>query len=293
MARRGFLYKDILSFYYPGTEIVKGVAEKMETKTIKASYQVDKFKYMAEKKWKYVAGGATAGEVDCSGAFTYWYKQAGSYMYHGSNSMWRKYSTETGKIGEIDLVPGMAVYKIRKWKSDQSGNPWYKTDPGDVYHVGLYIGNNTVIEAKGTRYGVVHSKQEEWTHAGRLKYTEYDLDNEGEKISNNELWPKYGFVSTNSGQLNMRKEPYIGAEILLRLDKGTQIVLTGYKDGWYSVEHDGHIGHVSSEYVTVSEKTPEYRYLVTFTIDNRDTLQELTAILKDFGVTPEIEEVVD
>lgn len=113
---------------------------------------------MADNKWKYVAGGAKAGEVDCSGAFTYWYKQAGSYMYHGSNSMWRKYSTEVGKIGEIDLVPGMAVYKIRDWKSDQSENPWYQTEPGDVYHVGLYIGGDQVVEAKGTRYGVVYSK---------------------------------------------------------------------------------------------------------------------------------------
>lgn len=113
---------------------------------------------MADKKWKYVAKSARAGEVDCSGAFTYWYKEAGSYMYHGSNSMWRKYSTEVGKIGEIELVPGMAVYKIREWKSDQYANPWYQTEPGDVYHVGLYIGGDQVVEAKGTRYGVVYSK---------------------------------------------------------------------------------------------------------------------------------------
>lgn len=113
---------------------------------------------MADKKWKYVAGGAKAGEVDCSGAFTYWYKQDGSYMYHGSNTMWRNYTTQTGKIGEIDLVPGMAVFKVRDWKSTESGNNWYETDPGDVYHVGLYIGGNQVVEAKGTRYGVVYSK---------------------------------------------------------------------------------------------------------------------------------------
>ena len=113
---------------------------------------------MADNKWKYVAGGAKAGEVDCSGAFTYWYKQADSYMYHGSNTMWRKYSTAVGKIGEIELVPGMAVYKIRKWDSSQSDNTWYQTEPGDVYHVGLYIGDGMVVEAKGTRYGVVYSK---------------------------------------------------------------------------------------------------------------------------------------
>lgn len=47
---------------------------------------------MADQKWRYVAGGASEGEVDCSGAFTYWYKKAGSTMAHGSNTMWREYS---------------------------------------------------------------------------------------------------------------------------------------------------------------------------------------------------------
>lgn len=38
MARQGLSYLDILSFYYPNTEILKGAEKAMSTKTVKASY---------------------------------------------------------------------------------------------------------------------------------------------------------------------------------------------------------------------------------------------------------------
>lgn len=295
MARQGLSYLDILSFYYPNTEILKGAEKAMSTKTVKASYQVDKFKYMVENKWKYVAGGAKAGEVDCSGAFTYWYNQAGSYMYHGSNSMWRKYSTQVGKIGEIELVPGMPVYKIRDWKSSESGNPWYNTEPGDVYHVGLYIGNNQVVEAKGTRYGVVYSKLSTWTHAGRLKYTDYDLDEEGNKVSDEvkNPFPTMGIVTTESGRLNVRKEPTTKSDVMTRIPKGEMITLEGVVDGWYKVRYNGYDGYVSSEFITVSSQVDKPYCRVTFTVTNEAMLEELTDYLKDMGITPEISEIGD
>ena len=246
---------------------------------------------MVDNDWKYVASGAKAGEVDCSGAFAYWYKQAGSYMYHGSNSMWRKYSTEVGKIGEIELVPGMAVYKIRDWKATESENPWYKTEPCDGYHVGLYIGDGMVAEAKGTRYGTVYSKLKEWTHAGRLMYTDYDLGEDGNEIE--QPYPAMGIVVTQSGKLNVRKEPNTKSSVLDRIPKGDMITLTGYDDGWYSVEYNGHAGYVSSEYVSVSSEAPAKAYVITFTVVNEAMLEELTERLRDIGITPEVREAGD
>lgn len=147
---------------------------------------------MADEKWKYVAGAAKQGEVDCSGAFTYWYKKGGSYMYHGSNTMWRQYAPKKGKIGEIELVPGMPVYK---WRKDGKEPDKYKNDGiGNFYHVGLYIGDGQVVEAKGVRSGVVYSCISEWTHCSTLKYTEYDV----EAISPID-YPVTGIVKTNSG----------------------------------------------------------------------------------------------
>ena len=174
----GKSYTEILSFYYPNTTLQKGV-DRMAYATVKASYLVAKFKLMAlpwcspKKPWKYVAGGASEGAVDCSGAFTYWYGKAGSFMYHGSNTMWRKYTTAKGKIGDIDLVPGMAVFKMRQ---DGKEPDQYKGDGlGNFYHTGCYIGDGKVIEAQSVKTGVVTSCISSWGYAARMKYTEYDL----------------------------------------------------------------------------------------------------------------------
>lgn len=79
--------------------------------------------------------------TDCSGLFYWAFKQLGGYMYHGSNTMYKSYCTSKGKLnknGRTDgqpLKPGTAVF---------TGN---ESNHG---HVGLYIGNDTVIEASGT-----------------------------------------------------------------------------------------------------------------------------------------------
>ena len=287
MARQGFSYREILSFYYPGTEIKEG-EEDMAEKTVKASYQVEKFKYMADNKWKYVAGGVKNGEVDCSGAFTYWYKKAGSYMYHGSNTMWRKYSTKKGKIGEIPLLPGMAVYKQRQ---DGKEPDQYKNDGiGNFYHVGCYIGNGQVVEAKGVKSGVVYSDIGSWTHASMLKYTEYDLT---EDSSISTAAPTKGRVSTAGGKLNLRAEPRTKAKILKTINNGEELNIFGHADGWYSVVHDGVQGYVSSEYVSVTKEERNTEYRMTFTISNKTVLEEVSAYLKGLGISPEVAEVGD
>lgn len=89
----GKTYDEILSFYYPNT-VLHREGDDMAYAVVQADWLIEKFKTMVipGKEWKYVAGGASEGAVDCSGAFSYWYKQAGSFMYHGSNTMWRKYT---------------------------------------------------------------------------------------------------------------------------------------------------------------------------------------------------------
>ena len=106
--------------------------------------------------------------ADCSGLFSWAFKQLGSYMYHGSDTMFRKYTTSSGELEKgrrkdgQDLKPGTAVFT---WK------------PADKKygHVGLYIGNGNVIEAYGTQKGVIRSKVTEtrWTHWGELKNVDY------------------------------------------------------------------------------------------------------------------------
>lgn len=273
----GKRYTEILSFYYPNTTLQKGV-DRMAYATVKASYLVTNFKVMAlpwcspKKPWKYVAGGASEGAVDCSGAFTYWYNKAGSFMYHGSNTMWRKYTTLKGKIGSIDLVPGMAVFKMRQ---DGKEPDQYKGDGlGNFYHVGLYIGDGKVIEAQSTKTGVVTSCISSWGYAARLKYTEYDLNEGGE-------YPTTGTVVTAGGPLNMRSEPSKSGAILTRIPNGTALTITGKNGDWYAVSYTGKSGYVSAQYISLAVGI----YILSGKTSDADAKDKIVAYANELGVT--------
>ena len=153
---------------------------------IKASDLIAKFKYALDHDFGYI--WATAGEVwteadqrkatrqqtidygrkwighqvaDCSGLFTWAFRQLGGTMYHGSNTMYKSYCTSKGKISKATaLKPGYALF---------TGT---ETEHG---HVGLYIGDGWVIEAASTKDGVIKTKSsaKKWTYWGALKGVEY------------------------------------------------------------------------------------------------------------------------
>ena len=105
--------------------------------------------------------------ADCSGLFVWAFKKLGGTMYHGSNTMYLKWCTNKGELKKGKrtdngtLKPGTAVFV---WN-------------GKTYsHVGLYIGGEQVIEAAGTKQGVITSKvtASKWTHWGELKGVSFD-----------------------------------------------------------------------------------------------------------------------
>ena len=73
----------------------------------------------------------------------------------GANEMYYS-ATRKGTIETIPDTPGLAV-----WKSG---------------HIGVYIGNGEVIEAMGTKYGVVKTQLEGrgWTHWLEVPGIEYE-----------------------------------------------------------------------------------------------------------------------
>ena len=104
--------------------------------------------------------------ADCSGLFSWAFKQLGGYMYHGSDTMYRKYCADKGELKKGTrtdggtLKPGTAVFV---WNGK-------KYSP-----VGLYVGDGTVIEAMGTLKGVTTTKvtATKWTHWGELAGVDY------------------------------------------------------------------------------------------------------------------------
>ena len=72
----------------------------------------------------------------------------------GADSMYYN-ASEKGSIGTIPEIPGLAV--------------WH------AGHIGIYIGNGEVIEAKGTKFGVIRSNLTDgnWTHWLKIPYITY------------------------------------------------------------------------------------------------------------------------
>ncbi len=108
--------------------------------------------------------------ADCSGLFSWAFKKLGGYMYHGSDTMYKKYCTDKGELKKGKrtdrgtLKPGTAVFV---WN-------------GSTYsHVGLYVGDNMVIEAMSTINGVTTSRVTagKWTHWGELSGVDYAAEN--------------------------------------------------------------------------------------------------------------------
>ena len=87
-------------------------------------------------------------------------------MYHGSDTMYRKYCKEKGELKKGKRTDGAAL---------KPGTAVFVWNGSRYSHVGLYIGDGTVIEAMGTVSGVTTTKVTagKWTHWGMLAGVDY------------------------------------------------------------------------------------------------------------------------
>lgn len=106
--------------------------------------------------------------ADCSGLFRWAYDQLGEAITHSSNYIWLSHCSKKGELRNgkrtdgIQLKPGTAVFVHPEGKNRT--------------HIGLYIGNDTVIEASGTQAGVITSEitHKKWVEWGELKKVTYE-----------------------------------------------------------------------------------------------------------------------
>lgn len=60
-----------------------------------------------------------------------------------------------------------------------------------------------------------------------------------------------GIVTTQSSNLNLRKEPSESAMVIDRIPRGTRISILGEDNGWYLISYNGKQGYVFKDFVTV------------------------------------------
>lgn len=229
---------------------------------------IAKFQYAIDNKWGYIWG--TAGVIwteekqkaatreqtiqygrqwighyvaDCSGLFTWAFKQLGGYMYHGSNTMYKSYCTSKGQLksgkrtdGE-ELKPGTAVFTGTE---------------NDHGHVGLYIGGGIVIEAKGTKAGVIKSSVTlaKWTYWGELKGVDYNGYEPGPE-------PGKGEAIVIGTKVALRYGPTTSAGIIMRVDTGKTVKLADEDPDWVRVTYNGKTGYMMAKFLNVYDDGKE------------------------------------
>lgn len=107
-------------------------------------------------------GGLIKGALFCNGEIDAVPKYNKKYDVDSDTML--KQCSESGSIGSIPEIEGVLVFKKG--------------------HVGVYIGNGKVVEARGHKYGVLESniKDMPWTHWGKHKDIEYIVENHEETV---------------------------------------------------------------------------------------------------------------
>ena len=207
--------------YIWGTAGTKWTAAKQND--LEAKYESDPVKYCNYQMGaKYGKKWISRNVADCSGLVKWALVQNGSSCPHGSNSMWKGSLSEKGAIDKnTKIAPGEVVFK--------------RKGSNDYYHVGVYIGDDKVVEAKSSYYGVVTSHISSWGFHGKLKAVDYD---------NSSTVPKeefqlgdYKVVAENGKTVRIRKGPSKSANVVYDVPVGSDVKVLAEKDGWATIEY--------------------------------------------------------
>lgn len=175
-----------------------------------------------------------------------------------------------GKISTIPEVPGLAV----------------RYDG----HVGFYIGDGYVIEARGFNYGIVKTKLagrkwDHWYEFPGIKYVAGDYKPEAPETEA----PKpiaTAVVTTVSGRLNLRAGKSTSSSILARIPKGQKVNIYEREETWSKTYFNGEYGYVMNSFLTFEGEEQKYdlgdRLPLKEGMRGTD-VEELQEILLDLG----------
>ena len=128
-----------------------------------------------------------------------------------------------------------------------------------IHHVGVFVGDDTVIEAKGTVYGVVTSHLNHWDHWGELKMIDYSgVDGETVNQDDTPLEPQDSTAGTIIQAITINPNKWLnvrsglGTEYpkVFQVEKGTVVeVLDAGEPDWWQIRYGGRIGWASAQYL--------------------------------------------
>ena len=207
--------------------------------------------------WPYESPGTNdKNGIDCSGMFVKMYRDQGAKIYHGSNTIFREYCSETGKITSAkDLQGGMAVIKCKPWTDADKGNKWYGTEPGNLSHIGFVTSVNPLeITHCTSPVAKTDSTIGKWAYWGKLKDVDYGGSPSPEPGPDPEPTPvtKTMYVTTPDGKsANIRRKASKQAALVEHVPYGASVIWTKNNGkGWAYVKYHGFVGWMMEDFLT-------------------------------------------
>lgn len=174
---------------------------------------------------------------DCAGFTRMAMLNVGIKIVSGATSQWN--ATNWAERGTIDTLPKDKVCLLYR-----------ATSPTNMQHTGVYCGDGYVIDARGSRNGVIKSKLESyaWTHWG-IPVGLYDGQTE-ENIEVINVLYNAKVIAKSGSTVNFRKEPKAGAYCLAKIPLGEIVeVLEQTDDIWSKIAWDNQTGYMMSAYL--------------------------------------------
>lgn len=274
MAAQGYRYRDILSFYYPNTELKTLEAKGGDSSMVKARDFIAQVQIPLREGWGYIYG--TSGILwtkekqdaatrdmtvrygaqwighmvtDCSGLVRWALKQLGEEIVHHATYQYTDWCNVKGKLihglreDYTPPLPGSLVF--------------LQGSQEKIHHVGVYIGNDTCVEAKGTKSGVVTSKLSHWDHWGQCKLIDYseEAGEVPEPVEEEAFIPddtiRAVLDKNPNTYVNVRTAPSTSATKLFRIPKGSTVDILAQDGDYIQVRYGGRIGWAYAGYFTV------------------------------------------
>lgn len=228
---------------------------------------VRKLNQSAEKclGWPYVSPGTNdRNGIDCSGLFVKMYRDQGAKIYHGSNTIFREYCKETGKLTNVDqLQVGMAVFKRKDWTDADRSNRWYGTEPGNLSHIG-YVASvhplRIIHASTGTMCVTTDSSIKKWAYWGKLKDVDYSDSPSPEPSPEPSPDPEpitltRKVYAENGKPVNLRYGPSLDKKIMDEVPVGEIVTVSQISGRWSKVTWKKKTGWMMSAYL-VDPDTP-------------------------------------
>ena len=210
--------------------------------------------------WPYVSPGTNdRNGIDCSGLWVKCFRDQGAKIYHGSNTIFRDYCSETGKLTSADqLQVGMAVFKRKDWTDGDKSNRWYGKEPGNLSHIGMVTSVNPLVITHATSPVCTQDKKiGKWAYWGKVKDVDYEdgpspapqPDPDPEPV----VEKRMKVYASSGSDVFMRSGPGINYKFIIRILIGTIVTVIGYDGDWSRIRYADRIGWMMSKFLVDPE----------------------------------------